>query len=173
MTHEELGKKLIERCLLHGDFTLSSGKKSHYYFDKYLFETDPELLGETAHHLAARIDKEIKRLAGMELGAIPLVTTVGLETGKSFLLIRKKGKGYGTGAVMEGVYEEGDSVMLLEDVMTTGAQAVKAAKNLAESGLDVKGILCVLNREEGADELAAESGIKLEALFTKSSLGIK
>ena len=172
MTLNELGQKLKERCLLHGNFTLSSGKKSHYYFDKYLFETDPELLGETARKLAELINPDVQRLAGMELGAVPLVTAVGLATGLPFLLIRKKEKDYGTGAAFEGNFEKGEIVLLLEDVITTGTQAVKAADSLRRAGLIVKGILCVLDREESGRELVASSGYPLQALFTKGSLGI-
>ena len=85
MDTEELGRRLKEAALLEGEFTLRSGRKSHYYFDKYRFETCPDLLRDVAAELAAMLPEDADRLAGAELGGVPLATAVALETGKGEL----------------------------------------------------------------------------------------
>ena len=94
-----------------GDFILSSGRRSSYYLDKYRIETRPDILGVVAEGIVPKIPSETDLLAGPELGAIPLVTAVGLKTGIPFLLVRKKAKDYGTKKVVEGLYEKGQNVV--------------------------------------------------------------
>lgn len=158
--------------LLHGEFILSSGRKSNYYLDKYRIETRPDILSQVADAIAPKIPEGTDILAGPELGAIPLVTAVGLKTGLPFLLVRKKAKEYGTKKVVEGVYEEGQKVVLLEDVLTTGGQAVTAAQSLAELGLDVLKIACIIDREEGAREAVEGAGFVFDPLITRTMMGI-
>ena len=153
MKIDELVQLVINTALLKGEFTLSSGRKSNYYLDKYRIETQPDILNAVAEGLTVKIPTDTERLAGPELGAIPLVTAVGLKTGIPFLLVRKKAKSYGTKNVVEGLYETGEKVVLIEDVLTTGTQAVVAADSLRELGLNVLKIICVIDREEGAREI--------------------
>jgi orotate phosphoribosyltransferase len=91
-----LAERVKDAALLRGDFILSSGRRSTYYLDKYRIETQPSILGAVAEGLAEKIPAGTDLLAGPELGAIPLVTAVGLRTGIPFLLVRKKAKDYGT-----------------------------------------------------------------------------
>lgn len=172
MDIRELAEQVKETALLRGDFILSSGRKSNYYLDKYRIETQPFILEKVAAGLAGKIPTGIDLLAGPELGAIPLVTAVGLKTGIPFLLVRKRAKDYGTKKVVEGVFREGQRVVLIEDVLTTGTQAVTAADSLREIGLDVVKIVCVIDREEGAREAVEGAGYEFDPLLTRTMMGI-
>lgn len=173
MTRDRLVALLKERTYKEGDFTLSSGRKSHYIIDKYLFETDPVLLREVAREIAQRIPAETDRIAGVELGGVPLATAVALETGKPFLIVKKESKGYGTNKQIEGAYQTGDKVVLVEDVLTTAGQALKGVQKLKECGLDVIRLIGVIDRQEGAAENLDAAGVAWEAVFTRSDLGIE
>jgi orotate phosphoribosyltransferase len=172
MDIKELAERVKEAALLHGDFILSSGRRSTYYLDKYRIETQPAILGAVADGLAGKIAPGVELLAGPELGAIPLVTAVGLKTGIPFLLVRKKAKDYGTKKVVEGLWREGQTVVLIEDVLTTGTQAITAADSLKELGLKVVKIMCVIDREEGAREAVEGAGYEFDPLLTRTMLGI-
>ncbi len=169
---KELGKKLMEVAYLEGDFVLRSGKRSKYYFDKYLFETRPEVLGPVAEELAKRLPQGTRKLAGPELGAVPLAAAIALKTGLPYVIVRKGAKGYGTSKAVEGQLAAGESVVMIEDVLTTGGAALEAAEALKAMGVKVEKILAVLDREEGAADNFAKVGIPYEALFSKTSLGI-
>jgi orotate phosphoribosyltransferase len=173
MDKSELASRLKEVALLEGEFTLRSGRTSSYYFDKYRFETHPELLREVARELAAMLPEETDRLAGAELGGVPLATALALETGLPFVIVRKEAKGHGTGRRIEGVLEEGDRVVLVEDVATTAGAALKAVEGLREAGAGEVSVLLVLDRQEGAAEAFGEAGVEYRPLFTSESLGIR
>jgi orotate phosphoribosyltransferase len=163
-----------------GEFELSHGGTSEYYVDKYLFETDPTCLELIAEAFAERLARDPEttpadasapeRLAGVALGAVPLVATTSVETGLPYVIARKKAKEYGTGNRIEGRLSEGDRVVVLEDIATTGRSAVDAVEALREAGAVVERVLVVVDREEGARELLRERGIELEALVTASDL---
>jgi orotate phosphoribosyltransferase len=173
-----LAGEIAKLALLRGDFTLRSGRKSSYYLDKYLFSTRPELLGPIGDLLAeriARIEREagpVDRLAGAELGGIPLVSVASLRTGKPCLFLRNQKKDYGTAKLMEGVLEPGERVVFVEDVATSGGQAIESVGVLREAGVEVVAVVCVIDRQEGAREAIAGAGTRFEALFTKTDLGI-
>ncbi|MBA3610914.1 MAG: orotate phosphoribosyltransferase [Rubrobacter sp.] len=147
-----LAARVRDAALLEGDFVLSSGKRSNVYVDKYLFSTEPELLRDLAGALARMLPQGVNRLAGVALGAVPLVVAVSLATGLPYVVVRKETKEYGTGRSVEGNLDVGDNVALIEDVVTTGTQAVEAAGRLEESGVEVLSILAVLDRREGRTE---------------------
>ena len=172
MTHEELAKAIKEAAYLEGDFILSSGKRSKYYLDKYRFSTEPTLLKAIAVEMAARVPEGVDRLAGLELGAVPLVAAAALETGCRFAIVRKEIKEYGTSKLFEGTLEPGHKVVLIEDVLTTASQAIAAAKRLREFGADVVKVIYVIDRMEGAARNLADAGLVAEPLFTKADLGI-
>jgi len=172
LRREDLARLLKSVALLEGDFTLRSGRKSRYYFDKYRFETNPGLLRAVAHELAAMLPEGVGRLAGAELGGVPLATAVALESGIPFVIVRKESKGYGTEKRIEGEMHAGEHVVLLEDVATTAGAALKAVEALREAGAGKVSVLLVLDREEGAAESFDEAGVSYRALFTARSLGI-
>lgn len=174
-----LAKAIADLALLHGNFTLRSGRTSKYYLDKYLFSTRPEVLGQLGDLFAERIatiakqsGKPITRLAGAELGGIPLVTVASLKTGLPCVFIRNAKKDYGTAKQLEGKLEKGDRVILLEDVATTAGQALEAAQVLQAQGAEVVGVIATIDRQEGAAENMAKANIPFWALFTKRDLGI-
>src|ERR671921_835411 len=139
-----------------GPFVLSSGERSSFYVDKYLFSTEPNLLRDVADALATAIPGGVERLAGVELGAVPLVVATALATGLPYVIVRKTAKEHGSsaGRSIEGNLEKGERVALVEDVVTTGTQAVRAARSLEETGSEVVMIVAVLDRrEENGEEL--------------------
>ncbi len=173
MNDAELRAALKEHAYLEGDFVLRSGRRSRYYLDKYRFETRPELLRALAQRLAAEVrthEPAAVRLAGPELGAVALAAAAALESGLPFLIVRKQAKGYGTDNRLEGVFEPGECVALVEDVVTSGGAAVSAVQALREAGLVCRTAVCVVDREEGgADELARHA-VRLRPLFTAADV---
>lgn len=141
-----------------GDFTLSSGRKSRYYVDKYLFETSPKILKEIVKEIISRTTGEYDKIAGLELGGVPLATALSLFTDKPFIIIRKKEKEYGTKALIEGSMNEGDKVLIIEDVTTTGHTLIQGINIIEENGGIIKEIVIVVDREEGAIERLREMG---------------
>jgi orotate phosphoribosyltransferase len=173
LTHDELGRALREAAYLEGDFVLRSGRRSKYYLDKYRFETRPDLLGPLGKALAAAVrehEPQATRIAAPAVGAIALAAAASLESGLPFLIVRDSAKEYGTANRIEGVYEEGECVCLVEDVVTSAGAAVESVDALRSVGLRVGNAICVVDREEGgADELARHA-VRLRPLFTASGL---
>ena len=158
-------RRLIEVALLRGDFVLSSGRRSPFYIDKYLFETDPELLRAIARLLAGMLPAGTTRLIGPALGGVPLATALALETGLPFAIVRPEAKGYGTAKLIEGRVEAGDRAVVLEDVVTTGGQAIRTARTVQAAGAQVLAILAVIDRHEGGREGVEAAGFRFEALY--------
>ncbi len=157
--------RLTRAAFLQGDFVLSSGRRSRFYIDKYLFETEPDLLRDVARLLAGALPKDVTRLAGPAIGGVPLATAVALETGLPFVIVRPEAKGYGTARTIEGRIESGDRVVVLEDVVTTGAQAARAARAVEAAGGRVVLILAVVDRHEGGREGIEGAGYRYHALY--------
>lgn len=173
MEEEELGRLLVERALLEGDFVLRSGRRSSWYLDKYRFETEPELLRALGERLAAAVrqhEPDTARLAGPALGAVALAASASLASGLPFIIVRGEAKEYGTANRVEGPFEQGELVCLLEDVVTTGSALAEAVSALREEGLVVRNALCVVDREEGGSDALARLGVRLRALFRAGDL---
>jgi len=152
---------------------LRSGRRSRYYLDKYRFETRPELLEALGARIAAavaEVEPDALRLAGPELGAVALVAAASLASRLPFLIVRKEAKAYGTGNRLEGVFEAGERVCLVEDVVTSGGAAVSAVKALREAGLECRTVVCVVDREEGGAEELARVAARLRPLFRAGEL---
>ena len=173
MTRDELIKRIKETAYLEGDFTLRSGKKSKYYLDKYLFETCPDILKALGEEFARYVTDDVSLIAGAELGGVALAASTAMATGKNWVIIRNSKKGYGTGKMIEGVISQGDVVLLVEDVATTGGQVLEAAKIITQAGAAVKEIVCVIDRKQGAEQNITNAGYKFESILTKDDLGIK
>lgn len=167
---EQVARDLVRYAYLEGDFVLSSGRRSRYYFDKYLFETKPQVLRRLAKLLAREIPSGVDRLAGPELGAVALATAASLETDIPFVIVKKAVKDYGTQRAVEGEIHPGERVVVIEDVMTTGTQAVSSAEKLRDLGVEVLFILGIVDREEGARENVEAAGFEFRSLFTRSEL---
>ncbi len=173
MADPALAERLKSVALLRGEFTLRSGRKSSYYFDKYRFATHPGLLRDVARELAAMLPEDTDRLAGPALGAVPLVTAVALQTDLPFVIVRKQSKEYGTANRIEGELAPGEKVLMVEDVVTTGGAALSAAAALREAGAGEVEALVVLDRQQGAAEAFRRAAVPYRALFTAESLGIE
>jgi orotate phosphoribosyltransferase len=169
MTNQELIQALRDAdAVQYGEFELSHGGTSDYYVDKYLFETDPHCLELVADAFAERVDEA--KLAGVALGAVPLVAVTSVRTGNPYVIARKQAKEYGTGNRIEGRLADGERVVVLEDVATTGQSALEAVEALREAGAVVERVVVVVDRQEGARELLAEHDVALEALVTAEDL---
>ena len=169
---EELGRDLVSAAYLRGDFVLSSGMRSSFYFDKYLFETKPGILRRVSNLLAEEIPPGIDRIAGTELGAVALAVALSLEMGLPFVIARKAPKGYSTSRAVEGELYPGERVVVVEDVISTGAQAILAANRLKEAGGEVVKVVAVIDREQGGLQGIAAAGYECSALFSLSELGL-
>ena len=152
----------------YGEFELSHGGTSDYYVDKYLFETDPHCLELIADAFADKIDEP--KLAGVALGAVPLVAVTSVETGLPYVIARKKAKEYGTAKRIEGRLDEGEEVVVLEDIATTGNSAIDAVEALRAAGAEVNRVLVVVDRQQGASEQLAEYDLELDSLVTADEL---
>ena len=173
MTDAELAGLLREHALLEGDFVLRSGRRSSYYLDKYRFETRPDLLSELGDRIAARARESApaaRRLAGPELGAVALAAAASLAGGLPFLIVRKESKGYGTENRIEGTFEAGEEVCLVEDVVTSGGAAEQAIEALRQAGLVCRTAICVVDREEGGADALARKAVRLVPIFTGSDI---
>jgi len=169
MANDELITALRDAdAVKFGEFELSHGGTSEYYVDKYLFETDPHCLELIAEAFAEEIREE--KLAGVALGAVPLVAVTSVETGLPYVIARKQAKEYGTGNRIEGRLSEGEEVVVLEDIATTGKSALDAVEALREAGAVVNRVLVVVDRQEGAEELLAEADVELDSLVTAEDL---
>ena len=172
MTDDDLRAGLGE-AYLEGDFVLRSGRRSRYYLDKYRFETRPDLLealGDRLADAAATHEPDAARLAGPELGAVALVAAASLASRLPFLIVRKEAKEYGTANRIEGLFEPGETVCLVEDVVTSGGAAVSSVRALREAGLVCRAAVCVVDREEGGADALARVAVRLHPLFRASDL---
>jgi orotate phosphoribosyltransferase len=173
MEKAELAERMKAVSLLTGQFKLRSGMTSSFYLDKYRFESDPTLLNAIIDELEKLLPKSFDKLAGLELGGIPLATGLSLKTGKKCLYVRKAPKTYGTCNLIEGGFDPGEAVVVIEDVVTTAGQVCKSVKQMQESGLIVQHTVCVIDRQQGGRENLANIGCSLASVFSIDELGLK
>ncbi len=131
-----------------------------------------DLLAERARVLFEPHAGKTHRLAGAELGGIPLVTACALRLGLPAIFVRNAKKDYGTAKQLEGELNPGDVVVFFEDVATSGGQAVEAVKVLQDAGATVAGVITTIDRQEGARETVEAAGVPFDAIFTKADLGV-
>lgn len=160
--NDDLVRRMVAASELHGDFVLSSGKRSSVYFDKFRFLTDPALLRDVAKAVARLLPAGVTALGAPEGAAMLLVAAVSLETGLPVIVVRKQAKEYGTRAQVEGVVEPGTAVALVEDVSTTGHQVRAAAEVLEAAGAAIGAIVLAIDRG-GADPLR-DAGYEVRAV---------
>jgi orotate phosphoribosyltransferase len=172
-----LAALLLEKSYRAGEITLTSGRKSDYYFDckqTALFPEGAWLIGNLLFDL---LPEGIVGVGGMTLGADPLVTAVSLVShlrGRPMpaFIVRKAAKGHGTNQFLEGLsnFQPGDRVALLEDVVTTGGTLLTVIDRVQAAGLTVGAVVTVLDRREGGSERLAERGFPLLSIFTRDAL---
>jgi orotate phosphoribosyltransferase len=165
MTQSELAERIRAAAYLEGRFTLRSGKTSSFYIDKYLFETQPEILAELGRRLAAHRTPRTTLIAGAELGGVALAAAASLACGLPFVIMRNAKKDYGTGRLHEGRLCPGDVVLLVEDIATTGGQVLEAARAIGQAGAVVEKIVAVVDRGQGAAENLRAAGLEFAALL--------
>ncbi len=170
MNRQDLATRIFAVSNLKGEFRLRSGATSNEYFDKYLFESDPQLLKEIALALQPLIPPGIDALAGLELGGVPIATMLSQVTGLPALFVRKQAKEYGTCKLAEGGDLAGKHLLIVEDVVTSGGQVVLSTQELRNLGAQVTHAAYVIDREPGGTEKLAAEGIELRALFKMSDL---
>lgn len=172
MTYEELGSEIYKVAHITGEFLLRSGITSNEYFDKYQFEALPQLLDEITTHMVAKLPPldSFDALAGMEMGGIPLATLISVKIGKPIVFVRKEAKKYGTCKFAEGSKVEGQRLLVVEDVITSGGQVIISSKELRATGAIITQCICVIDREQGGAENLSKDGTELIPLFTMTKL---
>lgn len=166
----DLARRIYEVAHLTGTFTLRSGRVSTEYFDKYQFEADPVLLADIAEAMATLVPDGVEVLAGLEMGGIPVVTALARVTGLPACFVRKKAKEYGTARFAEGADVAGRRVLVVEDVITSGGQAVLSTADLRSIGAIVTDVVCVIDRSEGGAEALAAEGLTLASVVSRPDL---
>ncbi len=175
---ESLRALLLERSVRLGDFTLSSGAKSSYYVDARQTTMTAEgqhLTGKVGYDLIAEAGWDVTHVGGLTLGADPVTYAIvhhsrGCERVLDGFTVRKEAKGHGTGRAIEGGLPEDASVVIIEDAVTSGVSALKAIEAVLAHGAHVRGVLCIVDREEGGKAKLDELGLPLVAVFTGSEL---
>ena len=170
MTLQDLAERIRAVAYLEGEFTLRSGRKSSFYIDKYLFETQPDILAELGRLMARKVTPQTTRIAGAELGGVPLAAAAAMAAKLPFVIVRNAKKDYGTSKMFEGKLERGDHVLLVEDIATTGGQVIDAARILSEAGATVERIVAVVDRGQGARENITGAGYVFESLLNSRDL---
>jgi orotate phosphoribosyltransferase len=166
----EVFRSLTESgALSFGDFTLTSGRKSNYYVDIKRAVTRPDFLRIVAKVMTPYA-RTADRIAGVELGAVPIAAAVSLASGKPYLMLRKALKEHGTKHEFEGELNRGDRVLFVEDVVTTGGTLRGAIERLRGHGATIDDCVCVVDREEGGKMLLAEINVRLHTLLSAKDL---
>lgn len=169
MTHQELAERIYQVCHLKGDFLLRSGQRSNEYFDKYRFESQPQILKEIAEQMKKLIPPGTEILAALEMGGIPVGTALSLASGLPCVFVRKSAKKYGTCQFAEGLDIKNKKVCIIEDVITSGGQVLLSTADLRALGAKIEDVLCVIHRGgEAAETKLKEAGLKLAPLFVRA-----
>jgi orotate phosphoribosyltransferase len=166
----DLARRVREKALLRGEFTLRSGQVSDVYFDKYLVESDPDLLRDAVEAMAALLPDGDVVLAGLELGGIPLATLLGQRAGRATRFVRKVAKEYGTRNQIEGGPVDGLRVVVVEDVITSGGAVLAAVDAVRAAGGSVDTVVCLIDRQQGGRSALVAKGLDVRAALSAADL---
>ena len=170
MKKEELAKIIYSVSNIKGNFVLPSGNTSNKFFDKYQFESNPNLLKEVVLHLKPLINFNFDMVAGLEIGGIPIAAILGVELNKPIVYVRKEPKTYGTAKFVEGIDIVNKDLLIVDDIMISGWQILNSSNALRREGAIVNKALCVIEKEQGGRETLKNEGIELISLFKMSEL---
>jgi orotate phosphoribosyltransferase len=177
-SHQQLVTLLAERSARRGQFVLSSGRTSSLYIDARLTTMSPEglpLIGSLALKAITKEFGETDSVGGLTLGADPIAYAIAYASASQArpiraFTVRKEVKAHGTGRLIEGPYQRGDRVVVIEDVITTGGSALKAVEALKASGATLLGVLALVDREEGGREFLETFGLRVLSLTSASEI---
>lgn len=176
--HQQLLELLLARSVKRGTFTLASGQQSDIYIDVRLTSMSPEglsLLGPLALTAIRKRSWQVDAVGGMTLGADPISYAISYASNfappllRAFT-VRKEAKAHGTGKQIEGPFRSGDHVVIIEDVITTGASALRAIEAVSVAGGKISGVIAVVDREDGGKEAIASQGYDVISLATITEL---
>jgi uridine monophosphate synthetase len=172
ITNYALADGLLEAgCIKFGEFTLKSGLKSPIYIDLRQIITYPKLLADIAQaYLPLLSTLHFSRIAGLPYAAIPIATAISLAGGYPMIYPRKEAKAYGTKAEIEGEFHAGETVVVIDDLATTGGSKFEAIEKLTGVGLVVKDVVVLVDRQSGAKESLEQAGYSLHAVLTISDM---
>jgi orotate phosphoribosyltransferase len=167
---EDLARQINQVSRLEGVFKLRSGQIATHYFDKYRFEAQPLLLRTVAHEMLRILPTDTEILAGLELGGVPIVTAMSLESGLPAVFVRKEAKTYGTCKAVEGGDVKGRRTVIIEDVISTGGAVNDAAALLAEEGAIIVAVVCAIWRGKGEPKIETLPGVPIFSALTEAEL---
>jgi uridine monophosphate synthetase len=158
-------------CIKFGDFTLKSGLQSPIYVDLRQIISFPKLLADVAQAYLPTLSKlQFSRIAGLPYAAIPIATAISLAGNYPMIYPRKEAKTYGTKAEIEGEYHAGETVVVIDDLATTGGSKFEAIEKLTNVGLVVKDLVVLIDRQSGAKGSLAQAGYSMHAVLTITQL---
>ena len=170
--NNKLADGLLEAgCIKFGSFTLKSGLQSPIYIDLRQIITYPKLLEQIgAAYLPLLKDLKFDRIGGLPYAAIPIATAISLQGNYPMIYPRKEVKAYGTKAEIEGEYHAGETVVIIDDLATTGGSKFEAIEKLTGAGLIVKDVVVLIDRQSGATESLKQAGFAMHAVLTITQL---